>query len=136
MEGFGERLRSMRQERNLGQIELAKALDVGKSIISLWELDKCEPTLSKLVAMAKYFGSANDIYTLKQAQKQQSKLIKDSLKKTKTLMGKNNPFDDLPWAKNQDVIQIEEKREKKKKYEITGYENAHLYLPKKQEYFI
>ena len=93
-------------------------------------------TVIKYNAMAKYFGSANDIYTLKQAQKQQNKFIKDSMKKTKTLMGKNNPFDDLPWAKNQDVIQIEEKREKKKKYEITGYENAHLYLPKKQEYFI
>lgn len=60
MEGFGERLRSMRQEKNLGQIELAKALDVGKSIISLWELDKCEPTLSKLIAMAKFFGVSID----------------------------------------------------------------------------
>ena len=60
MEGFGERLRAMRHEKNIGQIQLAKELDVGKSIISLWEQDKCEPTLSKLVAIAKYFDVSID----------------------------------------------------------------------------
>ena len=42
-------------ERGLGQVQLAKELDVGKSVISLWELGKCEPTLSKLIAMARFF---------------------------------------------------------------------------------
>lgn len=60
MEGFGERLRALRQERGIGQIQLAKELDVGKSIISLWEQDKCEPTLSKLAAMARFFGVSVD----------------------------------------------------------------------------
>lgn len=60
METFGERLRSLRQERGIGQIELAKKLDVGKSIISLWEQNKCEPTLSKLIAMARFFGVSID----------------------------------------------------------------------------
>ena len=60
METFGERLKYLRQERNLGQIELAKQLDVGKSIISLWEQGKCEPTLSKLVAIAKFFNVSLD----------------------------------------------------------------------------
>ena len=55
-EVFSERLRELRQERGLGQVQLAKELDVGKSVISLWELGKCEPTLSKLVAMARFFG--------------------------------------------------------------------------------
>ena len=59
-ETFGERLRTLRQERSIGQIELAKRLDVGKSIISLWEQDKCEPTLSKLVAIANFFGVTID----------------------------------------------------------------------------
>ena len=53
METFGERLRYLRQEKNIGQIQLAKELDVGKSIISLWEQGRCEPTLSKLIAMEK-----------------------------------------------------------------------------------
>lgn len=60
MEGFGEKLRILRQEKGIGQIQLAKELDVGKSIISLWEQDKCEPTLSKLVAIAKFFGISID----------------------------------------------------------------------------
>lgn len=55
METFGEKLRYLRQEKNINQIQLAKELDVGKSIVSLWEQNKCEPTLSKLIAMAKYF---------------------------------------------------------------------------------
>ena len=52
---FGERLRALRQEQGLGQVRLAKELDVGKSIISLWEMGRCEPTLSKLVSIAQYF---------------------------------------------------------------------------------
>lgn len=57
---FGERLRELRQDRHMGQIELAKHLDVGKSIISLWEQNKCEPTLSKLISVALFFGVTID----------------------------------------------------------------------------
>ncbi len=57
---FGERLRALRQEKGIGQIQLAKELDVGKSIISLWEIGRCEPTLSKLVAISQYFHVSID----------------------------------------------------------------------------
>lgn len=57
---FGERLRELRQDRHIGQIKLAQELDVGKSIISLWEQNKCEPTLSKLIVIATYFGVSID----------------------------------------------------------------------------
>ena len=57
---FPERLKELRQEKHIGQTQLAKELDVGKSIISLWERGECEPTLSKLIAMAKYFGVSID----------------------------------------------------------------------------
>ncbi len=57
---FAEHLKSLRQEKGIGQIQLAKELDVGKSIISLWELGKCEPTLSKLISIAEYFGVSID----------------------------------------------------------------------------
>ncbi len=60
METFGEKLRYLRQEKNIGQIQLAKDIDVGKSTISLWEQDKCEPTLSKLIAISKYFNVSID----------------------------------------------------------------------------
>lgn len=57
---FCERLKELRKEKGLGQVALAEKLDVGKSVISLWELGKCEPTLSKLVAMAKFFDVSID----------------------------------------------------------------------------
>jgi len=60
METFGIKLRELRKESGLGQIELAKRLGVGKSIISLWEKGACEPTLSKLVEIAKFFGVTID----------------------------------------------------------------------------
>ena len=60
METFGERLRYLRRERNLGQVQLAKELDVGKSIISSWELGICEPTLSRLIAIARFFDVSID----------------------------------------------------------------------------
>lgn len=91
-------------------------------------------TVIRYNAMARYFGSATDIYTLRQAQKAQNAMISGSMKKTKLLMS-NSPFDDVSWA-NQEVALIEEKRQQKKTYEITGYENAHLYLPEKKRYTI
>ena len=60
MKGFGERLRALRNEKGIGQIRLAKDIDVGKSIVSLWEQDKCEPTLSRLVALSRYFDVSLD----------------------------------------------------------------------------
>ncbi len=59
-EFFCERLKDLRNEKGLGQIALAEKLGVGKSVISLWELGKCEPKLSSLVAMAKFFDVTID----------------------------------------------------------------------------
>lgn len=60
MESFGEKLKELRLDKGVGQIQLAKELGVGKSVISLWELDRCEPTLSNLVKIARYFGVSLD----------------------------------------------------------------------------
>ncbi len=60
METFGDRLKDLRQDKNLSQVELANTIGVGKSIISLWEKNECEPTLTKLVAIADYFGVTID----------------------------------------------------------------------------
>ncbi|MCL2630790.1 MAG: helix-turn-helix domain-containing protein [Firmicutes bacterium] len=59
-ETFGQRLLSLRKDKGVGQIQLAKELNVGKSIISLWEKDACEPTLSKLIAISQFFGVSID----------------------------------------------------------------------------
>lgn len=57
---FKENLKFLRQEKNLGQIELAKVLGVSKGIISLWENGLREPTLSNLIAISNYFHVSID----------------------------------------------------------------------------
>lgn len=57
---FSERLKELRTEKNVGQIELAKAINVSKGIISLWENDLREPKLSSLIALAKFFDVSID----------------------------------------------------------------------------
>lgn len=59
-EEFPEILRMLRKNKGIGQIQLAKDIDVGKSTISLWETGKCEPTLSKLIALSRFFDVTLD----------------------------------------------------------------------------
>ena len=57
---FGEILKDLRIERNVGQVELSKALNVSKGIISLWENNLREPKLSNLIAISDYFNVSID----------------------------------------------------------------------------
>ena len=57
---FSERLKELRLENNLGQIELAKKLGVSKGIVSLWENNLREPKLSNLIIIAKFFNVSID----------------------------------------------------------------------------
>ena len=57
---FSERLKELRIEKNIGQVELAKAVNVSKGIISLWENDLREPKLSNLIALARFFDVSID----------------------------------------------------------------------------
>ncbi len=57
---FSERLKELRADKGVGQIELAKAVNVSKGIISLWENDLREPKMSNLIALAKFFEVSID----------------------------------------------------------------------------
>ncbi len=57
---FAERLKELRIEKKIGQIQLAKEIGVSKGIISLWENGLREPTLSSLIALAKFFEVSLD----------------------------------------------------------------------------
>ena len=57
---FCERLKELRIEKGVGQIELAKALNVSNGIISLWENGLREPKLSNLIILAKFFEVSID----------------------------------------------------------------------------
>lgn len=57
---FGKNLRALRKGAGIGQVKLALDLGVSKGIISLWENEKREPTMSYLIALAKYFDVSID----------------------------------------------------------------------------
>ena len=59
-QAFGEILKDLRLEKGIGQVELAKSINVSKGIISLWENGLREPKLSNLVALAKFFKVSID----------------------------------------------------------------------------
>ncbi|MBR4420259.1 MAG: helix-turn-helix transcriptional regulator, partial [Clostridia bacterium] len=53
---FGERLKELRTERKISQMELAKATGISQSAIAKWELGKTEPTASALIRLSEYFS--------------------------------------------------------------------------------
>lgn len=57
---FKDNLKLLRQEKGIGQVELAKKLNVSKAIISLWENGLREPTMNSLIEMAIYFDVSID----------------------------------------------------------------------------
>lgn len=57
---FANRLKELRSEKQVGQTELAKAIGVSNGTISLWENGLREPTLTNLLALAKYFKVSLD----------------------------------------------------------------------------
>lgn len=57
---FCERLKELRIEKGVGQVELATKLNVSKGIISLWENGLREPKLSNLIILAKFFEVSID----------------------------------------------------------------------------
>ncbi len=52
---FADRLKELRTEKGIGQVELSRAVGVSKGVISLWENGLREPRLSNMIALARYF---------------------------------------------------------------------------------
>ncbi|MGN1200709.1 MAG: helix-turn-helix domain-containing protein [Candidatus Caccovivens sp.] len=59
-ESLGKRLKELREERNLTQVELAKELNIDKSTIAKYETDKVEPSLSMFKTLVVYFKTSAD----------------------------------------------------------------------------
>ncbi|MCH5154283.1 MAG: helix-turn-helix transcriptional regulator [Clostridiales bacterium] len=57
---FGEILKELRTSKCLGQVALAKELGVSKGIISLWENNLREPSMSNLITLSEYFNISID----------------------------------------------------------------------------
>ena len=57
---FSERLKDLRKQREMSQMDLAVATGISQSAIAKWELGKTEPTASAIVNLANFFGETTD----------------------------------------------------------------------------
>ena len=57
---FAQRIKELRLDKNIGQEELAKRINVSKGIISLWENGLREPSMRSLIVLAKFFDVSID----------------------------------------------------------------------------
>ena len=65
---FGEKIRLLREEKELNQAQLGQALGMTQRKISYLENDKYEPSLDDVKALCTYFGVSSD-YLLGLAKK-------------------------------------------------------------------
>lgn len=49
---IGERIGTLRRERNISQAQLARDLDISRQAVSKWENDLCAPDTIKLIQLA------------------------------------------------------------------------------------
>ncbi len=59
-EKFSNRLKELRNELNLSQQSLAKAIGVTQKAIDFWEKDINEPKVSYIIKLAKFFKVSTD----------------------------------------------------------------------------
>ena len=57
---FGERLKTLREDKGIYQKELAFDLNVTSQTISYWEIGRCFPDFQTLVKIANYFNVSTD----------------------------------------------------------------------------
>lgn len=57
---FGQKLKELRNEKDLTQLQLAEIFNVSKTTICQWETSKQEPDFDKLTAISKFFGVSTD----------------------------------------------------------------------------
>ena len=60
MSYFSINLKTLRNELNLSQLQLAKALNVSKGMISFWENNIYEPTATNIITIANFFKVSID----------------------------------------------------------------------------
>ncbi len=70
---FGTRLKELRNQNNLTQLELSKILDVSKSNISKYESGDVEPNIELIHKMSNYFDVTTDYLLGKSSHPQLSR---------------------------------------------------------------
>ena len=57
---FAERIKMLRKEKGITQVELAEAMGLSKGTIAMWEVGKREATFDTLCKLAEFFGKSID----------------------------------------------------------------------------
>ena len=57
---FQERIKELRTQKGLSQMDLAVATGISQSAIAKWELGKTEPTATAIIILARFFGETTD----------------------------------------------------------------------------
>lgn len=57
---FRERIKELRTQRNMSQMDLAVATGISQSAIAKWELGKTEPTATAIITLSRFFGETTD----------------------------------------------------------------------------
>lgn len=57
---LGDRIKELRNQMNIFQQDLAKALNVSKSTVAMWETNKREPNSEMLISLAEFFNCSVD----------------------------------------------------------------------------
>ena len=57
---FAERLKELRKEKNMTQVQLAEALGVSKGTVAMWEIGKREPNFETLNRLSDIFDKRID----------------------------------------------------------------------------
>lgn len=57
---FQMRLKELRLEKGVSQVEIAKLLNMSKMAISHWEKGNSEPSIEQLIMLARYFNVSVD----------------------------------------------------------------------------
>lgn len=52
---IGKKLKELRSKQKISQADLAKAVHVGRSTVSMWEADSSDPDLNTVIAIADFF---------------------------------------------------------------------------------
>lgn len=73
---FAERLKELRKEKGITQVELAQLLGVSKGTVGMWEIGKREPSFETINAMSEIFDKRID-YILGYSNDSSSPMLKE-----------------------------------------------------------
>ena len=57
---FGEKIKNLREEKEISQTELGKKLQMSQRKLSYIECNKCEPSLDDIKALCRFFNVSAD----------------------------------------------------------------------------